>query len=333
MSPPETTALVSVILPSFNHADFVGEAVHSVLNQSVRDLELIVVDDGSSDGTAEIAERIADPRLTVVRLTENRACHPRNLALGRARGRYVAFQNSDDVWHPEKLATQLDVMQRHAGVSACFTTAEIIDRQGRPTSGNYLDGIFATADRPSAEWLRHFFDVGNCFAIASAVARRQDVVDIGCFRGSMVQLGDYDLWVRLAALGEFRILPTPFVKIRYLKDGNLSEPSPAGTRRADLELADVLERYTAPPVFGRFDRIFPELAHLTAPGARKVALALRAWNRGGGPALFADRVVAAVMDDADERADAVSAHGTGFIRQFLERRGQAEYRHLGAHPA
>ena len=92
--------LVSVILPSFNHAAFVGEAVQSVLDQTFRDLELIVVDDASSDETADVVASIHDPRLTLIRLSENRAVHARNLALSQARGQYVAFQNSDDIWVP-----------------------------------------------------------------------------------------------------------------------------------------------------------------------------------------------------------------------------------------
>jgi glycosyltransferase involved in cell wall biosynthesis len=75
------TPLVSVILPSFNHAAFVGEAAQTVLDQTFSDLELIVVDDGSSDGTADIVAAIRDPRLTLIRLSENRAVHSRNLAL------------------------------------------------------------------------------------------------------------------------------------------------------------------------------------------------------------------------------------------------------------
>src|SRR5262245_45660701 len=97
------TPLVSVVLPSFNHAPFVDQAVRSVLAQTIADLDLIVVDDGSTDDTADVVASVADPRLTLIRLPVNRARHSRNLGIHRARGRYVAFQNSDDVWLPGKL--------------------------------------------------------------------------------------------------------------------------------------------------------------------------------------------------------------------------------------
>ena len=135
--------LVSVILPSFNHAAFVHEAVSSVLDQTFRDLELIVVDDGSPDGTADVVASIRDPRLTLIRLSENRAVHARNLALDRATGQYVAFQNSDDIWQSSKLAAQLEVMERGANpYSAGFTAAQIVDEKGIPARDTWASQLF-----------------------------------------------------------------------------------------------------------------------------------------------------------------------------------------------
>ena len=108
--------LVSVILPSYNHVDFVREAIESVLNQSFQNLELIVVDDGSTDGTPEQIEKIKDHRIQLIRLETNRMQHPRNLALGLAKGRYIAFQNSDDVWLPDKLSAQVEFLNKHDDV-------------------------------------------------------------------------------------------------------------------------------------------------------------------------------------------------------------------------
>ena len=100
-------ALVSVLIPSYNHAPFVGRAVESVLAQTYSALEVIVVDDASTDGTATVVADIKDPRLRLIRNAKNGLRHPRNLALGLAQGKYVAFQNSDDVWLPEKLERQV----------------------------------------------------------------------------------------------------------------------------------------------------------------------------------------------------------------------------------
>jgi len=322
--------LVSVILPSFNHAFFVGEAVRSVLDQTFRDLELIVVDDGSSDGTPDVVALVRDPRLTLIRLPANRAVHPRNLALGQARGRYVAFQNSDDTWLPGKLETQIKVMEGEGRYAACFTGAEIIDESGRPAIGTWADRIFTTVDRTAASWLRHFFEVGNCLPLPSAMARRSDVIGVGAFRASLVQLGDFDLWIRLAALGEFHIIPEKLTKVRIVEGVNVSRPSIQGSRRSRIELATVLERYTESLVLAHFDSVFPNLPKSLPPGAKKVALALHALERGSAYSLFADRTVARVMEDANERADAIAAHGMEFIHTFLARRCESEFVWHGA---
>ena len=100
--------MVSVILPVHNRAALLPRAMDSVLRQTVADLELIVVDDASTDGSAEIAEECGDPRVRVLRLEEQRgACAARNRGIDAARGEYIAFQDSDDVWHGDKLEKQL----------------------------------------------------------------------------------------------------------------------------------------------------------------------------------------------------------------------------------
>ena len=103
MSESPQNPLVSVIIASYNHQDFVKEAVESVLNQGVKDIEVIVVDDGSSDNTPLVIRSIYDPRVRFIELKENRRQHTRNLALSLAKGKYIAFQNSDDVWKSGKL--------------------------------------------------------------------------------------------------------------------------------------------------------------------------------------------------------------------------------------
>ena len=148
-----------------------------------------------------------------------------------------------------------------------------------------------------------------------------------------MQLSDFDLWIRLAAIGDITILPGALCDIRIVEGQNLSRPSPAGMRRTQIELASVLERFAAPPLLDRVPGIFPEMRFATTPGARKVALALRWRSSGGGFALFADRMIAQVLEHAGERAEAVEAHGADFIKAFIESRGRAEFHLHGHDPA
>jgi glycosyltransferase involved in cell wall biosynthesis len=313
--------MVSVIMAAYNHRSFVATAVSTVLDQTFGDLELIVVDDGSSDGTPDVVASIKDPRIKLIRLPSNRAVHPRNLALSHARGRYIAFQNSDDEWQPTKLALQVGAMQGDSSLSACFTAEELIDEAGQPASGTWAEGLFTTEERSQARWLRHFFDDGNCLLLSSAVLRRAHMASIGGFRASLVQLADFDLWIRLARLGRFRLLPEALTRMRIVADVNLSGPTPAAWRRSRLEHAVVLERYLEKPLLDMFDKVFGDISDAATVGGRKVAIALRALEHGSEGTLFADRAIAGVLDNPRERADAVAEHGNGFIHEFLARRG------------
>src|SRR5208283_849545 len=115
MSPREP-GLVSVIMPAYNKQDTIEESVESVISQSFCNWELLNVDDASNDQTLAVAQRLAlqDPRIQVIALCENRGiANARNVAIRAARGQYLAFLDSDDLWEPEKLQIQVEFMRRH----------------------------------------------------------------------------------------------------------------------------------------------------------------------------------------------------------------------------
>jgi teichuronic acid biosynthesis glycosyltransferase TuaG len=128
--------LVSVVMPSYNSAPTLRESMESVLAQSHANLELLVVDDGSSDASGDIAEEIAgrDGRVRVVRSPRRGVVDARNLATREARGRFIAFCDSDDLWTPDKLSRQLSFM-RDRGSSISATSFRRIDEEGSDISG------------------------------------------------------------------------------------------------------------------------------------------------------------------------------------------------------
>ena len=319
--------LVSVIVASYNHEAYAATAVSSVLRQGVEDLEVIVVDDGSSDATPDVIERLGDPRVLIIRLAENRRVHPRNLALGLARGRYIAFQNSDDEWEDGKLSAQLEVLENNKQVVACFTGVDLIGKDGEPTSGTWANGLFTTENRTSARWLRHFFDASNCLCISSAVVRSRDVKKVGCFRPHLVQLSDLDLWVRLAAVGEFHIIDQPMTKMRVIPDRNISRPSPEIARRGMIEYAEVLARYAERPVCERILEAFHDVIpqHAQSPVAQLSGLAIHAWTLSPAHHLFADRVLSDILDSPQKREELVRVFGTNVIHTFIKKRGEIQF--------
>ena len=112
--------MISVVIPTYNRAALVKRAVQSVLAQTYRDVELIVVDDGSTDNTAEVIAELDDPRIRYVYQKNSGACVARNNGIEHACGDYIAFHDSDDIWHADKLEKQMSVLQKkNADVVFC----------------------------------------------------------------------------------------------------------------------------------------------------------------------------------------------------------------------
>lgn len=122
--------LISVVIPSFNRKDRLPACLESVLGQTYADIEVIVVDDASDDGTSELFEAVLDPRVCYLRYEENRgACYARNYGAARAKGRFLAFQDSDDIWHPDKLEKQYARLLA-CGADLCFCGMNRVSAKG-----------------------------------------------------------------------------------------------------------------------------------------------------------------------------------------------------------
>jgi teichuronic acid biosynthesis glycosyltransferase TuaG len=193
--------LVSIVMPAYNTSAYIAFAIDSALAQTVADFELLIVDDGSSDETKAIADRYAakDSRLTVWSRPNGGACRARNDALGRARGRFVAFLDSDDVWMPEYLQTHLDILERHPEISV--VTANAINLDGP------LDGQPYWTPGPEIRPLTmlEMIEREDSVCIMS-VFRRAVHTTIGGFDEAFVYGSeDYDYWLRAADAG-FRFL-------------------------------------------------------------------------------------------------------------------------------
>jgi glycosyltransferase involved in cell wall biosynthesis len=195
--------LVSVIIPTYNRAGLVTEAVASVLGQTFRDFELLVVDDGSSDGTAAALARFGD-RLAVLRSPSRRGVSAaRNAGIAAARGQWLAFLDSDDLWLPDKLAKQTAYLAQHPEILLC-QTEEIWVRRGvrvnPPDSHRKVGGnIFLKS-------------LERCLVSPSAVMlHRRLLEEHGGFDENLPAAEDYDLWLRLGWRYEVGLLPEPLI--------------------------------------------------------------------------------------------------------------------------
>jgi len=135
---------VSVIIPTYNRAATLGRAIDSALEQTIDDLEVVVVDDGSTDDTESVLAAYEDPRVrTIIHATNQGANVARNTGLEHVRGEYVAFLDSDDVWHPAKLERQLAALEARSSIwvgAYCDTAYDLSGTSGwlRSTAASAL---------------------------------------------------------------------------------------------------------------------------------------------------------------------------------------------------
>ncbi len=266
-----TTPRVSVVIASYEHEAYVTECIESVLAQTFQDFEIVVTDDGSRDGTAQRVRAIGDPRIQLEVLEHNRgACIALNRGIARARGEFVAILNSDDAFVADKLETQVAFLDRHLDVAAVFGWPELVDERGQPfCDAAHKDwSVFQVENRSRHQWLRHFFDRGNCLCHPTLMIRRRCYHAVGGYDARLAQVPDLDMWVRLAARYELHVLPRALTRFRIREDlRNASAARPEVVRRDAWERQRVLEQYLAMPA-EVLRQAFPEYAaDRRAPGA------------------------------------------------------------------
>jgi len=230
---------VSVILPSYNHKDYVSTAIESVLSQSYTDYELLISDDRSTDGTDKVIQGYVDSRIKADFLSENIGAAPNHKRLiDKCQGKYVALINSDDVWLPGKLKKQVDYMEQHPECGACFSYTQIIDENGC-LFHDATEMLFMQKNRTQAEWLYRFYTKGNCICHPSLLIRRELYQEMGCYSFGLRQLPDFLMWINIVKKYPIHIIQEALVQHRrFINRGeNTSSPHLRNSMR------DVMESY------------------------------------------------------------------------------------------
>lgn len=209
---------VSVIVPVYNGAAYVRTAITSVLAQTDADLEVIVVDDGSTDGTADVVRPIGDQRVRLVVRENGGPSAARNTGFAVARGEWVAVLDSDDWWAPEKLAAQLARAAERPAAALIYTSATVVDMTDRP-----IEYLRATADgegRVLDTLLHRNLVVNSSVLVRAAVLR-----DVGGWDETLRCGEDWDLWLRIAALHPVTRVDAPltFYRCRAASQGSDAE--------------------------------------------------------------------------------------------------------------
>ena len=204
---------VSVIIPTYHRATVVGEAVDSVLGQTYRDGEIIVVDDGSTDGTGEVMSNYVarfGARVSYLRQRNAGAPAARNVGLRAATGEYVAFLDSDDLYLPRRLEVGVGALEDDPQCGASYVDAQTVDAQGAVL----LRSRVRRFGGPASGWILPALFRGDPIATNAITIRRSVLDEVGLFDEKLWSGQDTDLWWRIAKRYPMRGLPEVLYVIR-----------------------------------------------------------------------------------------------------------------------
>jgi glycosyltransferase involved in cell wall biosynthesis len=211
---------VSVIIPTYNSALYLLQAIDSVLAQTYQDFEIIVVNDGSTDATAQVLTRYSDRVCTIHQVNKGLA-GARNTGIQNARGEYLAFLDADDVFLPHKLAVQVDYLDQHADVGVVYSNGYLVTCNAYGGNARQLFSKVGMLKKQLGESHQSLqvLAIENAFPVHAALARRQVIQKVGAFDEQLPALEDWDLWFRVAAIARFAYLDDVVVNYQLLPTG------------------------------------------------------------------------------------------------------------------
>lgn len=202
--------MVSVIMPVYNNETYVGKAIESVLNQTIKDLELIIVNDGSIDNTENIIKSYNDYRIRYYYQNNSGPGAARNYGMSLAKGEFIAFIDSDDMYKENKLQEQMNFLINNEKYSLVYCEAEIID-----SDGNYISNIKSDSNYTEKEDMHAFMLFRQVIPVLPAIMIRHECYDLGFrYDGSLFRGDDYDFVLKLSEKFNFYYIPLNLYKYR-----------------------------------------------------------------------------------------------------------------------
>lgn len=260
--------LITVWLTSYNHARFLQETIDSILAQTFQDFELVIVDDYSTDDSWSIIERYEAASEKVIGIRHSKNLYDLNCSVPlhreHLRGDYLAIAHSDDTWAPDKLEKQMQLLETHSDISACFTWVAPIDDESDLITDekNYYRRVFSVTNRSRSEWLHYFFFEGNPLCHPSMVIRTEVLEKDGLIiEAPLHSIPDFCRWIRLCTQAEIAVIEEPLTLFRVHEDASNTSGDNLGNR-----FRTATEDYLVLKEFERIDSIsnlletFPEAA-------------------------------------------------------------------------
>jgi glycosyltransferase involved in cell wall biosynthesis len=274
--------IVSVIIPTYNREKFIGDAIQSVLNQNFPGFEIIVIDDGSTDHTADVVRAFKSQEIRYIYQPNCGRSNARNHALGLARGRYIAFLDSDDLYLPGKLLLQVAYMEANPKVGMIYTSARCVDENGVPI----MDKYEATASGWIYERIAFFVPV--TITLPTVMVRREVFDKVGSFDEAMERFEDTDIWRRISKHYQISALNEQTCLLRTHRDNALAAQDPAKIAEAlnyyiekigreDGDIGVILRRKGIARLYGYYGAAMRTNPRWRALGYSFLLRAMRSW--------------------------------------------------------
>ncbi len=309
---------VSVCIPSYNHANYIGRTIESVLAQDFQDLEIVITDDASTDDTVGEVLRFSDPRIRLFRHDRNQGPSiAANNNIRNARGDFICLLPSDDLYEPTKVGKQIRLLRARPEVGAVFSHMHYVGEDGQPIARE-ANQMARPRDMSRVAALRNFFFEGNCLAAPTAMIRREIFDVIGDFDPRLLQTQDFDFWIRLCLRYEIALIEEPLVGYRIRDQlANMDANTPGKVARIHWELPRILENFLGWSDVALLQEVFPEtkqsIGQGLAPASALAVLALsqpHPWIRA-----FGVEALYRALGNAREAA-ILEAMGYGYPRFF-----------------
>lgn len=228
--------MISVVIPTHNRVDLLPRAIKSVQNQTVKDLEIIVVSDGSTDGTDELMKKLSQEDSCIKYISYypgHNGNYARNTGIKAAKGEFIAFLDDDDEWLPTKLEEQITLMESDDNIGLVYTGTHVI----------YVDEKIKYSSLPNkcGDLSREILFV-NCIGSTTTVMVRSSVFEkVGWFDEQLPAIQDYDLWIRICQVSSVGVIPKELVNYyNYRSSGQVS----ANTKKYEDAYAYVDKKYS-----------------------------------------------------------------------------------------
>lgn len=228
--------LVSVTINAYNCEKYIADTLTSVINQSYKNLQIIVIDDASTDNTAEIIKGFDDPRIELYSLEKNgHISNAINEGYRKVKGEYMVHIDSDDIMAPDLVEKTIDFLENNSEYGAVFHRPTIIDQNSNDVRDEFLENVFNTTAKTQADFVRLFFESSNHLLHPGSTMRKSVMDDIGFHDMSLCYLHDFDYWTRLVLKYPIYVFTQPLIKYRM---------DTSGSHNSDLSIQKTLAHNT-----------------------------------------------------------------------------------------